>query len=464
MWVWDEDTQTWIDIGLVQGPPGPTGPQGIQGVPGVAGAKGDTGPAGAQGVMGPQGPQGADGSQGATGPQGIQGIQGPAGSQGPKGDTGATGPAPSLLQTFLVTSPEASLVNSKRLVAGNNVTLDTNQAGLVVINAAGGAATPHAATHNTSGSDKITSIAAEILTSGIIPDARYGTNVAKRDAVNVFGAPQYIIATSPFFFQMESGAPANQKIWRTLVFNGDYYLNTLNDNETHQANPVRVTRAGDIIHTGSLTTATNITTQNGSVITQRAVVQAAGFARTLYVDLNSPALSYRVANIAGRLYIHSVDSAEAVGQPGITLSSTGVVALQGQITGKVFRVSNVPLQNGQFTNMPFDGVSWNIGGAANPTGNTPFICPSGGDGVYNFLAEIFFTASNVGARMIRIMVAGTQVNVVYGNPNFGDVTYMQCHGIVKLTGGQELECSIYQSSGTTLQCLAGSSLSWSKLT
>jgi hypothetical protein len=102
MWVWDEDTSTWTDAGLVQGPPGPAGPQGPQGIQGAAGQQGAQGPAGATGPIGPAGPAGPTGDTGAQGPQGAQGIQGiqgpagPAGSQGaigPAGPTGATGPA-----------------------------------------------------------------------------------------------------------------------------------------------------------------------------------------------------------------------------------------------------------------------------------------------------------------------------------------------------------------------------------
>src|SRR5262245_14780271 len=36
LWVWDQETQTWIDAGQVQGPPGPQGPPGAQGPQGPA--------------------------------------------------------------------------------------------------------------------------------------------------------------------------------------------------------------------------------------------------------------------------------------------------------------------------------------------------------------------------------------------------------------------------------------------
>lgn len=49
VWFWDEDTGTWVDVGMITGPPGPQGPQG------VPGPQGATGPAGPQGIQGPPG-------------------------------------------------------------------------------------------------------------------------------------------------------------------------------------------------------------------------------------------------------------------------------------------------------------------------------------------------------------------------------------------------------------------------
>jgi hypothetical protein len=105
LWAWDETTQTWIDLGLMQGPQGPPGetglpgtgspgPQGPVGPQGPKGDTGNTGPQGPPGTTGPIGPQGNPGPTGATGPQGIKGDTGnpgPQGIQGVKGDKGDTG-------------------------------------------------------------------------------------------------------------------------------------------------------------------------------------------------------------------------------------------------------------------------------------------------------------------------------------------------------------------------------------
>lgn len=137
IYIWDVDSNTWENIGPLEGPAGPQGaqgPKGEQGDPGPqgpAGEDGQPGPAGQaasitvgttttgapgtqaqvtntgnqntaifnftipQGVQGPKGdtgPQGEQGVKGDTGPQGVPGPKGDTGEQGPKGDTGPQGP------------------------------------------------------------------------------------------------------------------------------------------------------------------------------------------------------------------------------------------------------------------------------------------------------------------------------------------------------------------------------------
>lgn len=175
LWVWDGDS--WVDAGLIQGPPGdtgpagPPGPQGIQGVPGptgptgntgatgstgatgAQGPKGDTGATGAQGVQGVPGPEGPEGDIGPQGPQGIQGVKGDTGAQGPQGPIG---PTPSLLETFITQNVEASLVNSRRLVAGSNISLNVATPGQMIVSATGSLSPlPHQASHQVGGSDEL---------------------------------------------------------------------------------------------------------------------------------------------------------------------------------------------------------------------------------------------------------------------------------------------------------------------
>lgn len=93
LYVWSNETNSWINVGRIMGP------KGDQGVPGP---KGDQGPIGPRGI---QGPQGEIGPTGPTGLQGIQGIAGPKGDQGPQGIQGIPGPL-EIPTLYTVTSNE----------------------------------------------------------------------------------------------------------------------------------------------------------------------------------------------------------------------------------------------------------------------------------------------------------------------------------------------------------------------
>ena len=92
LYVWSATSNSWENVGTIQGPQGNTGAQGPQGPQGNTGPQGATGPAGPQGPQGATGATGAQGPQGNTGPQGATGPIGPQGPQGEVGATGATGP------------------------------------------------------------------------------------------------------------------------------------------------------------------------------------------------------------------------------------------------------------------------------------------------------------------------------------------------------------------------------------
>lgn len=61
LYVWNESTSSWDNVGYLRGP------QGIQGIQGVKGDQGIQGHAGAQGVQGPKGDKGDTGPQGPSG-------------------------------------------------------------------------------------------------------------------------------------------------------------------------------------------------------------------------------------------------------------------------------------------------------------------------------------------------------------------------------------------------------------
>ena len=187
MWAWDDDTNTWVDLGKVQGPAGPQGPIGETGPQGATGPQGEPGPVGATGVQGPIGPPGAKGDKGD---QGIQGPQGPQGIQGVPGTDGSL--------------------------------------------------TPHAIKHASGGTDEILNINAARLTSGLLPDARLSTRVAFKDIDNYFSAQHF---GSGSFFQganslivlFATAAPVNKRSWRLVHYgdaSGALQLQPMTDDQT----------------------------------------------------------------------------------------------------------------------------------------------------------------------------------------------------------------------------------------
>lgn len=83
LWVWSEVTNTWADVGNIQGPQGPQGSQGPSAYE-VSVAEGYTGTevewlASLRGPKGDKGDPGPQGEIGATGPKGETGPQGPPG-------------------------------------------------------------------------------------------------------------------------------------------------------------------------------------------------------------------------------------------------------------------------------------------------------------------------------------------------------------------------------------------------
>ena len=138
-----------------------------------------------EGATGPQGPQGEKGDTGDTGPQGIQGPQGPQGIQGIQGVDGGI--------------------------------------------------TPHHTRHEPGGSDAITALAGEVITTGTVADARLSANVALKNIDNNFVAQTLAdgttIAGNNHYLGFRSNpAGVDQKNWRMLQYgDGMFRLEALND-------------------------------------------------------------------------------------------------------------------------------------------------------------------------------------------------------------------------------------------
>jgi len=208
LWVWDGDS--WVDAGLIQGPPGDTGPAGPPGpigpegpastVPGPPGATGPTGPTGATGPQGIQGVPGPEGPEGdpSTVP-GPEGPQGPIGPQGPQGIQGPIGPSPTLVETFITKDDNrVTLPNSWRLAAGGGLFLGYTN-GIATVSLIGGTATPtlHATTHQPGGSDPMAVDA--VPTTGSLRTLGTGSNQAAAGNDPRFsGAPGAHQATHQF--------------------------------------------------------------------------------------------------------------------------------------------------------------------------------------------------------------------------------------------------------------------------
>jgi hypothetical protein len=78
--------------------------------------------------------------------------------------------------------------------------------------------TPHAPTHETGGTDPITSISAAIATSGTLNDARLSANVAMRNAANIFTQSQEISTPYPLLYFTAPDGGIDEKRWRISRF------------------------------------------------------------------------------------------------------------------------------------------------------------------------------------------------------------------------------------------------------
>jgi hypothetical protein len=113
----------------------------------------------------------------------------------------------------------------------------------------------HRTTHETGGSDAITSLNADVLTGGTLPDARLPTNVPRLDRVNVFtghdgagnGRQEFEGANTSGLVLRNLGGPLGRKNFQiTTGYNGYLLLRGLDDAMT-TANPsVIITPTGAI--------------------------------------------------------------------------------------------------------------------------------------------------------------------------------------------------------------------------
>lgn len=128
---------------------------------------------------------------------------------------------------------------------------------------------PHAPTHETGGTDPITNLAGEVITSGTVADARLSANVALENTANVFTANQTIQNTDIVKLVIENPTTGlNLKKWTIFSwpydFIRDLIFSATNDDGTEGLAPLSLKRTGDIAVSrnismnGTLTGATNV--------------------------------------------------------------------------------------------------------------------------------------------------------------------------------------------------------------
>jgi hypothetical protein len=317
MWVWDSQTNSWLDIGKVQGPAGPQGPQGIPGNTGPKGDPGPTGPAGQDGIQGVQGPlgpagpkgdqgikgdAGPQGSQGSIGPTGLTGATGPKGDKGDKGDTGLTGPS--------------------------------------------GAGVAHAASHASGGADEIVNINATRLTSGILPDARLSANVPRINAVNTYTALAQYKFVTPLIRFWDDNAPVNQRQSELYATGGIIRFRTLDDAYTVEQGAWQLDRAGNFSVSGS-------------------VSAPAGLATTPLNATNLVSGSVPDARLSANVALKNINNAFTVAQTfpdGTMISGNNgwlyIISTGGGANQKMWRILSYGDGNLQVEGMTDDGANY----------------------------------------------------------------------------------------------------------
>jgi len=111
----------------------------------------------------------------------------------------------------------------------------------------------HGTAHNAGGSDPITAISADIITTGTLADARLSANVALENVANVFSEDQQITKTVPRIGLMDLANPVDARHWR-IVNNGNLSFLAVNDAATVlQTSALVLTRGGTVYAGGGIT-------------------------------------------------------------------------------------------------------------------------------------------------------------------------------------------------------------------
>jgi hypothetical protein len=134
-------------------------------------------------------------------------------------------------------------------------------AGTVLV--VGSPPTAHHVSHETGGSDAITSLSGAVITSGTVIDARLSSNVALKNIDNVF-VGQTIRGNFSLFYLKDTGSAVDATLWRWRGNNdGTLRVEAINDAITIiQATPLVLGRAGGVV-VGLNLTVGGVVTGNG---------------------------------------------------------------------------------------------------------------------------------------------------------------------------------------------------------
>jgi len=139
-------------------------------------------------------------------------------------------------------------------VEGSGVFSNNEKITLLVRSGAGsGGVATHHVTHETGGTDPITSVSGAIVTSGTVADARLSANVPLKNVNNIFTESQQIVRTFPILTFEDTSQPVDQKKFRFFSTAGSFYLQAVNDAVSDGQGIISINRAGNFFASGVVT-------------------------------------------------------------------------------------------------------------------------------------------------------------------------------------------------------------------
>lgn len=314
----------------------------------------------------------------------------------------------------------------------------------------GGTVPNHAPTHNAGGSDPITALDAAVLTQGTIPDARLSVNVLKHAAGYPGNTTNFLRADGAFAVPPGSAGfvPPLQQVGNVIAnttadgadtgYTGiaggggagqtrGAVVNVLGNE--HPTNPgevhigmgpnghlylfndggaivAQVDGAGNLIVSG---VAGNVALKTVMNLFTASQVLSLASPYWLWSDTGGAvdAKNWRLLAQSGVLYVQALNDAQNVSQALFAFDRAGNFSLPGQLTAQgqptAFVAMNTPgaVPIGSIFTFTFDTIGYSVGNTWSAGNPTIFYAHTAG--TYAITAEIVWSYSNVGTRMIRFL-------------------------------------------------------------